>query len=131
MKLKDARQNYYDFSGIMSEVNRKLAFAGIAVVWIFAITEKSAGTVRLPDVFYVPLGMFVLCLAFDLAHYVVASASWGVFHRVKERCGVSEEDDFLAPKYINWAPLFLYWGKVLVNFAGFILLLRALLVQAS
>ena len=39
MKLSDYRETYYEFSGKASDVTRQLAFAGIAIVWIFKIEE--------------------------------------------------------------------------------------------
>ncbi len=83
MKLKEAREFYYDRSGLASDSARQLAFAGIAVVWILATNDEAvaveANSLRLP------LLAFVLALALDLIQYYAAALFWGVFSRVKEK----------------------------------------------
>ena len=75
MKLKDAREHYYTFSGKLSDVNRHLCFAGIAVIWIFA-REDSTGDYSVPDALITPLAFLVLALSLDLIHYLIATISW-------------------------------------------------------
>lgn len=122
MKLKDAREAYYEYTGKLSDVNRQLCFAGIAVIWIFAVKEDSGG-VTISSQLLLPLGCFVLGLTFDLLQYTVQSVSWGVFHRSKENSGISEEDEIGAPAWINWAPDWLMCLKVLFTLLGYIALL--------
>lgn len=122
MKLSDYRQSYYDFSGASSAVTRQAAFAGIALVWIFnAKTEQS---IVLPAELLWPTLFLVACLACDLLHYIVAAAIWGVFHRIKEKQGLSEDDAVSAPIYFNWPTLTLFWSKhifVILGYAGLLL----------
>jgi len=35
MKLKEYKADFYELSGKASEINRQIAFAGIAIIWIF------------------------------------------------------------------------------------------------
>lgn len=126
MKLSDAREHYYTFTGKLSDVNRQLCFAGIAVVWIFVIKDSN-GNFFLPQNLMFSLGCFVLGLTFDLTHYVVSSASWGIFHRIKEKKCIGEDADFLAPTWINYAPNIFFWLKVLSTLLGFATLIRILL----
>ncbi len=123
MNLNDARTNYYVFTESLSNVNRQLCFAGIAVVWIFVIKDDN-GALSLPDIMLYPLSCFVVGLAFDLCHYIVASASWGLYHRIKEKSGIGDKKDFGAPRYINWAPLAFFWLKVAATLVGYVLLLK-------
>ena len=111
MNLKDARENYYYYTEKLSEVCRQLAFAGIALIWILGLGEDV--TAKLPQALIFPALVLVISLSLDATHYAVASASWGIYHRLKEhRDGVGPEDDFKAPRWINWASLALFWGKV-------------------
>lgn len=123
MILEDARQHYYTFSGSLSNVNRQLCFAGIAVIWIFA-SKNVEGSYTLPSSLMFPLGFFVLGLALDLLHYIVASATWGTFHRLREKSGIGENTDFGAPWYINFTPNILFWFKVFSTLIGYGALLK-------
>ena len=127
MNLRDARENYYTFTSILSNVNRQLCFAGIAVVWILVISKNGGGH-SLPVNLPLPLWCFVLGLSFDLVHYIIASASWGIFHRHMERTGLSEDSDFQAPSWINWAPIVFFVLKVLSTLVGYGTLLGMLRV---
>ncbi len=121
MKLSDAREHYYTFSGKLSDVNRQLCFAGIAVIWIFALRDES-GNYSIPIDLNVPLLFFVFGLVFDLLHYLSSSISWGIFHRIKEKSGVGEDAEFKAPRWINWAPNILFYGKVFSSVIAYYLL---------
>ncbi len=129
MKLKDAREEYYGYTGKLSDVNRQLAFAGIAVVWIFAAADKS-GSISLPENLVAPLACFVIALAADLLHYVSASAMWGLFHRQKEKSGIGEDADFMAPAWINYPSISFFWAKAFVNLIGFVLLLGVVTIAS-
>lgn len=117
MKLNDAREHYYTFSATLSNVNRQLCFAGIAVIWIF-VTKEADGNYTLPSNLLFPLGCFVGGLTLDLLHYFVASASWGIFHRIKEKSEIGEDTEFVAPRQINWAPNILFWSKSILTLLG-------------
>jgi len=122
MNLEDARQHYYTHTASLSSVNRQLCFAGIAVVWIFAV-EGADGAYSLPTSLVIPLSCFVLGLAFDLCQYIISSASWGLYHRHIEKSGIGEEADFGAPRQINWAPNLFFWLKPCATLIGYISLL--------
>lgn len=83
MKLSDYRQTFYDFSAKASEVSRKLAFAGIAIVWIFKTSENISP--KVPIDLYLPTALLVLTLALDLLQYVSATIIWGIFQWKEER----------------------------------------------
>ena len=126
MKLKDARDYYYTFTGSLSSVNRQLCFAGIAVVWVFAFKGDN-GSHSLPETLFYPLGCFVLGLALDLCHYIVAASSWGIYQRYKEKAGIGEDEEFGAPRYINWTPNIFFWFKVVATLIGYGALLELFL----
>lgn len=112
MKLQDAREHYYFQTGKVSEITRQLAFAAIAVIWLFKIGEGTA--VSLPNEPLLSLKLVVVCLALDLLQYIFGSICWGAFQRLKERAGTSEASDFTAPSAINWAAITCFWSKTVV-----------------
>ena len=109
MKLKDAREAYYNFSGTLSNINRQLALSGIAIIWFFVHPEKNQnfnfGTFKWAFIF------FSVALFFDLFHYAVATVSWGIYHHYKEK-KVTEVEKFEAPTWINWIPILMLILKV-------------------
>jgi len=123
MILKEARKNYYDNSGLLSASNRQLCFAGIAIIWIFSI-ESDSGAHSLDKSFMFPLFLLAASLALDLLQYAVASASWAIFCRNKEKEGIGEEQEFPgAPKEINWTPVLCLWLKTFCTLIGYVALL--------
>lgn len=128
MNIEEAREHYSYFSATQSEVNRKLCFAGVAVVWVFAF-ESSSGGPALPASLFFPLRCFVFGLCFDLLHYMVASASWGIFNRLKEKAALLKGEELLdqdleVPMQINWAPIFFFWSKSAATLVGYFALLH-------
>ncbi len=126
MILQDARENYYTFSATLSSVNRQLCFAGIAVIWIFSVEHKN-GVHSLDHDLFIPLGLFVLGLALDLLHYMVASALWSYCHRSKEKKGVKEDEEFKVSYLINWPSNIFFWGKSFSTIIGYSLLLNLII----
>ncbi len=124
MKLKDARENYYDFSKKTSEIVRQLGFAGIALIWIFR--AESNGKQIIPGNLIPAATLIVTGLAFDLLHAVVGTMVWGIYHRHKEKQGTKEQAEFLAPRWINWGTIFFFWAKTIVMVIAYIYLLRFL-----
>ena len=125
MKLADSRQAYYDMSNTASGLVRQLAFAGIAVIWIFK-TDVSVRGFNVPNELIWPGFLFVLALLLDLLHYLVGTAVWGIFSRMKEKKGVIEEKTFEAPAKINWPANGFVWSKSIAVLIGYGLLLRFL-----
>ncbi len=116
MNLNGVRENYYFYSGKTSEIIRQLGLAGVATVWLFHVPVGSNGTIP-PDL-VLPLKLIIVGLACDLLQYATAAISWGVFHRIKERKGAKESEDFKAPRQMNWLPLlFFVFKSVLIVWA--------------
>ena len=94
MKLKEYKKTYYEFSGMASDISRQLAFAGIAVVWIFRLGGKAP---TIPDSLLLPFALLVSCLFFDLLQYLSATCIWGIFQWYKEtRLQVTEKNKTLS-----------------------------------
>lgn len=129
MNLFGYRETYYGFSGSASAVTRQAAFAGIALVWIF--NSKADEMITLPQQLLWPTLFLVACLACDLLQYIFSTAIWGIYHRVLEKRGVSEDEEINAPIYFNWPGIILFWLKHFFVLAGYFLLLKYLLVAVS
>ena len=124
MKVKDYKEDYYEFSGKLSDNSRKLAFAGIAIVCIFK--QEKEGLLDLPDLLKLAMLMFAVTLSFDLLQYICQTIIWGSFHRYNEK-RFSEDYELTAPKYFNWPAIFFFGSKVIALVAGYVLVLKFLL----
>lgn len=120
MKLKDYRDGYYTHSGSASTVARQIAFAGIALIWIFK--SGTNGQYVLPSQLLWPALFLVSGLTLDLLQYVFAAAIWGTFARYKEKKGVTADTNLSAPACFNWPALVCFWGKVISVVAAYLLL---------
>lgn len=121
MKLKDARELYYFFSGKTSDIVRQLALAGIGMVWLFRV--GAVGAEKIPVALKIPLQLIVIGLALDLLHYAIATGVWGIFQRRKELAGTDENSEFLAPEALNYPSLALFVAKVACVIAAYVMLL--------
>ena len=82
MHLSDYKRDYYDFSGKASDVARSVAFAGVAIVWIFRVSGSDGP--KPPGSLLLPLALLAAGLGLDLLHYIWGAATWGLFHRYHE-----------------------------------------------
>ena len=92
MKQSDIREAYEELSGLLSKFNRQLAFAGIGIVWLFRVTDKS-GNVTIDPEMLTPILCFVISFAFDLLQYLWSSYVWYIFYWYNRSCKVLNEDD--------------------------------------
>lgn len=118
MKLKDFRKDAHEFTSKLSDINRNLAFAGIAIIWIFKVEINES--ISLPNKFLLPLLLVLLSLVIDLIQYLYLSIIWTHFHRSKEREKINDEEEIKAPKSYSNIAYFLFYGKVFFNMAGYI-----------
>jgi hypothetical protein len=128
VKLKDARDNYYFYSGKTSDIIRQMALAGVALAWMFK--REVNGTPVIPTSLMAPTFLVVLTLVFDFAQYVSGTIAWGTYNRHKEQ-KVGEETEFLAPAAINWPSLAFFVLKTSSLVLAYVLLLSFLRGQVS
>ena len=119
--LEEFRKYYYEFSGKASDRARHLAFAGVAIVWIFR-TGQSTETTFPKDLLF-PLILFATVLALDFFQYVAQALSWGIFSRWHEKTGAKDEQTLTAPQWMNWVPLAMFWGKIIIVTVAYLLLI--------
>jgi hypothetical protein len=128
MKLQDYRETYYEFSSTASEVARKLSFAGIALIWLFKI--ESLPIPKIPHELILPTGLLALSLSFDLLQYILASAIWGIFqwYQEKKLKSISDNPDLAAPSILKLPQFFLFWSKLFLAMAAYILIVKYILL---
>jgi hypothetical protein len=121
VKLSEYRQVYYELSGKASDVSRNLAFAGIAVIWLFKVGDAAP---RLPVNLMLPLVLFCVGLAFDLLQYVAGVAVWGLFQWHHDQClsDVSADPELDAPSWFNWPALTFFVVKLTTIASAYVVL---------
>lgn len=125
MKIKDSWDYYYYYSGKASDILRQLGFAGIALIWVFKV-ESNGGYGIAPEL--LPVGFWiVVALGLDFFQYLLGTAFWGIFTKLKERRQTKEEDNFSAPGAINWPTLACFWGKSAAMLVAYFVMLRFLI----
>jgi hypothetical protein len=121
MRLEEIHTRYSAASAKASEVGRQLAFAGIAIVWLFSGGETNdSGGLDIPPDLLRPGLFLVLTLGFDFLHATYAAGAWGAFGRVLERRG--RTDHIELPRWIHWPSLFFFWTKLACLGLGYLLL---------
>ena len=121
MKLSGYLQDYYFYSGKTSDVARQLAFAAIAIIWVFRYTDGPNQI--LPGKLVLAAFFVALSLGFDLFQYIAGSLIWLIFHRVKEKHGVKADDEIKASPWLNKPILFFFIAKIVSLILGYILIL--------
>ena len=123
MNLADYRAAYYELSGKASDVARQLAFAGIALIWIFH--PNGANPIAVPALLVWPAALFICGLGFDLLQYMAGAFIWGAFQRYHEkRLGPENKKALAAPAYFNWPGILFFWSKLLFVLAAYGMLLK-------
>jgi hypothetical protein len=123
VKISEIRDTYLKSSDGVSERVRQLAFAGIAVIWIFRVGEKSGGITYSREMLW-PLGLFVASLACDLLHYLYKTLVAGYLNsHYYAKYGDNDKDVFVSPRWGLGAEFF-FWMKTLLVIVGYGFLLR-------
>ncbi len=126
MKLEQYKKEAHEFQSLASGLVRQLALAGIALIWIFKIDKPVDHLI--PNECYCPLLLFVLTLGFDFLQYFIPSIIWMNFFRRQEKIHKGNVAINIKAKEIYSVPgYFFYWGKVILLFIGYILIIKHLL----
>jgi hypothetical protein len=89
VKLQDYRETSYEFSGKASDLSRQLAFAAIALIWVFKIDV--AGQPAIPSGLILPSVLVVTSLTLEMLQYCAGWLIWRHAYRSKEKAGVAED----------------------------------------
>ncbi len=119
MILSEIRKDYEELSGILSKLNRQLAFAGIAIVWLFRTTDKT-GTTSIEPSMLTPIMCFVISFAFDLLQYFWQSLSWYIYYWWKRHKGKNEDDNMNEPEWPNVIAWIMFSIKVVALIIAYI-----------
>jgi hypothetical protein len=134
VKLTQARQAYYDFSKNLSDINRALGFAGIALIWLFK--QQDPSRISIPRALHLPTILIVISLSLDFLQYAWSTAAWGGFARLKEKelrkrrsrgLEVRDDEDVPAPAWINRPTLAFFWAKFVAMIIAYTAILHFLL----
>ena len=126
MKLSEFKQDSYYFSGKASDISRHLAFAGIAIIWIFRAVNEDVP--RIPAQLVFPTILFAVALAFDLLQYIVGTIIWSVFHRYHElKVEDGDDPEITAPPILNYPAWILFGVKIVLVFWSYIILIKFLI----
>lgn len=123
MKLSKYLEDSHFYSGKVSDITRQLAFAGIAVVWVFKQEGKLVPII--PNPMLKPLALLVLALGADFLQYFILALIWYLFYHYHEK-RKKEEDPDLPPHslwYIRPSG-FLWFLKSCAVVSAYILLLK-------
>jgi hypothetical protein len=126
-KIKDYLEEFYAFSSKASEVNRQLALAGVAIVWIFKNPEGSAKL--LPEGLIMPLIFLIISLSIDLLHYLIGTIIWGIYFEYKEyqvNKGKIQDGNIKAPNILSYIITALFFLKIIAMCVAYIQLLQFL-----
>lgn len=123
MKLSDYANVYDELSGKASDVARQLAFAGLALVWLFR--ESNGKGPSLPSPLLTPAALLVGALTADLLQYISATAIWGTFHRYHERRlnDRRKDPELDASPFLNWPANSLFALKLIFTGLAYVLIL--------
>lgn len=126
MKLSEWRNEYLITSAEVSKLVRQLAFAGIAIAWVFKANEN--GVVRMPNQLVWPIIFLCVTLLLDFFHNLVRAEIWKNFCRKNEIKITNEcpDPDVTAPLRSTRIISFFYYSKILLLFTSYFLLIRYL-----
>jgi hypothetical protein len=138
MKLDGIRDQYYFYSGKISDLVRQLALAGIAVIWIFKI-DKPGLFPSLPRFLIWPMLALVLALFVDFVQYSYGATLYDITYRWRERQKqhrhMKEDHSFEIPRFALWPMDLCFYSKIAFVLIAYTLLaihiLKQFYVQAA
>jgi hypothetical protein len=122
VKLQDYRDEFYAFSGKASDISRQLAFAGIAIIWLFK--KDTLPGLSIPRELLLPGILILFSLTLDLFHYCLGSIIWRTFYRSKEKSGTSEDKELEHSEWLERPISFLFAAKIILMLLAYIWIIR-------
>ncbi len=139
MKISDYKTTYENSSTKLSDINRTIALAGIAIIWIFK--KDKDGLISVDPRLILPAILFVFALTTDLFQYIYKTIAWAIFYRRKENkifknFPDDEWSDELnkyttAPSLINYTTWVLFGLKIAACLSAYIFLLKFLFIKLA
>ena len=132
MTIKELREIYEDSSTKASDINRKLVFAGIAIVWIFRVTECSTLEHIIPDNLKHVLLLLCISLCIDISQYIVRGIIWHIYYYFKKDPQTSEDQvQAEEPEWLNAIPDSFWYSKFIPTFFAYLSLANYLSITPS
>lgn len=112
--LGQIRNDFYGFSGRVSDISRNLGFAGIALIWLFRSgPEQYAGSFKLPVSLSWPAAIIVTSLVLDLLQYIYQTLVWGrMSDHIENTISPDDSKRYLVSPRLNYVANVLFWTKV-------------------
>ena len=120
MKLSEIRDAYEEISGKLSDINRQLCSAGVAIIWIF---NKTDNDISVPTELYLPALLLCASLFFDLLQYAISTFVWyGYYLCKREKNNKVENIDVNEPEWLNTISWLIFIIKIISLIIGYILI---------
>jgi hypothetical protein len=130
VNIDGAWNEFYAWSGKASDISRQLAFAGIALIWIF---KTGPASLELPPPLVYSAAALMLCLIFDLCQYLANTIIWAIYVPAKEKefrdAGKPYTDEFEHSPIISLAGWVFFGLKIVALAFGQLKLLSFLVGQ--
>lgn len=111
-KLSEFKDDYYFFTGKLSDINRQIAFAGIALIWVFKKGDNSE--FQIDSELILPAILIVSALACDIFQYIYQSVTWSIFYTYHNRKNKSEDKKIESPECLNYPSWVFFFIKVIL-----------------
>ncbi len=124
MKLSELLKSKFNFTTKTSDNNRKLAFAGIAIIWIF---KKENNTLSADLI--IPFILFAISLLLDILQYYSHSIVLHYFYHKREKKfikSVELDPEVTLPDNVNWFNYSMFYLKIPFTILSYILLINYL-----
>ncbi|WP_330746866.1 hypothetical protein [Chryseobacterium sp. CP-77] len=121
MKLSEYQQDYYTFTGKLSDITRQLSLAGIAIIWIFKTNFKDK--IILDESLLYSAILILSSLTSDLFQYTYQSIIWSRFYHKEKKKGKNDDDIVSSPENLNYFSWFLFGLKVILLIIAYIKIL--------
>jgi hypothetical protein len=119
MTLQEAKDTFYEASATLSDNVRRLAFGGIAIIWILRVADKTAAGIPFSKVLFLPLIAFVVGLLLDALQYLYKTIAWWLYHKGKYQAGLAADAEIDPPMSLNAPTWFFFCGKVIACGIGY------------
>lgn len=127
MNLAYIRESFDTFFNKAGELSRQLAFAGIAIIWIFKTDEHTG--IKIPGDLYTPLSLFCVGLLADLFQHLYGAVAWGIVLKICNK--IHDNHQVKVSSVINIPTWFFFIFKVVSILLGHYCLLFFLLEKIN
>lgn len=132
MTIKELREIYESSSTKASDINRKLIFAGIAIVWIFRVTEYSTLEQIIPDNLKHVLLLLCISLCLDISQNIIRGILWHIYYYLKRYPQIKEETEQAEePEWLNAIPDSFWYAKFIPTFFAYLNLANYLSITSA